>query len=317
MLLLACGAVPGATPSPSPLPGEALYLRAWLSQALPPEATFGWLPLLTVSEGEAIDGNVAVPAIYPGPLLIMPNVRTISVTGQAALVEQARELGLLDGTTDFTADRLAPGAPTAHILFIIDGARVELVGDPTALVRCPDGDPTRCFPDAGTPEAFGWYWQRISFLDAWLEAELGPAAVYSPERLAVVTMAPTHEDEQFVTTVDWPLDTPFADFGQPVPLGEQARCATISGALDLDALLPVVRDANELTRFVDEQGVERSLLVRVLVPDEPSPCADGTSRLSGSRLVRSAGLVAHEPVTEPAFGTDIARAVGIVAQLVA
>lgn len=274
MLLFACTATPGTSPSPAPLPGDGLYLRAWLSQALPPEATFGWLPMLTVNEGEAIDGNVAVPAIYPGPLLIMPNVRSISAAGQAALVEQARELGLLDGNTNFTTDQPAPGAPTATILFIIDGQRVELIGDPMALVRCPEGDQTRCFPDPGTPEAFGWYWQRISFLDAWLESELGPIAVYSPERLAVVTMLPTDEDEQFVNVTDWPLATPFADFGLPAPIGEEARCATVSGATDLGALLPVLRDANQLTRFVDEQGEERALLIRVLVPGEPSPCAD-------------------------------------------
>lgn len=231
--------------------------------------------MLTVNEGEVIDGNVAVPAIYPGPLLIMPNVRTISPAGQVALVEQARELGLLNGASDFTADRLAPGAPTAHILFIVDGAQVELIGDPTALVRCPGDDQSRCFPEPGTPEAFGWYWQRISYLDDWLETELGPIGVYSPERLAVVTTPPVDEDPQFITTVDWPLATPFSDFGLPVPIGEESRCATVSGAVDLEALLPVLRDANQLTRFVDGQGVERSLLVRALVPGEPSPCADG------------------------------------------
>lgn len=273
IVLLACTAGAQPTPSPTPTPFEGLYLRAWLSQALPPEHTFGWLPMLTIDDGIAIDGNVAVPAIYPGPLLIVPNARAITAAGQAALVDQARELGLIDGETDFTGDRPAPGSPTAHILFIIDGRQVELVGDPTALVRCPDGDQTRCFPEPATPEAFGWYWQRIGYLDEWLATELGPIAQYTPERIAAVTTAPIEEDEQFITEVDWPLETSFGEFGVPAPVAPDARCATVSGE-QLEALLPVLREANQLTRFIDGDGEQRSLLVRVLVPGEPSPCAD-------------------------------------------
>ncbi|HUG47186.1 MAG TPA: hypothetical protein VMP67_02115, partial [Candidatus Limnocylindria bacterium] len=83
----------GPTPTPTPQPESGLYLRAWLTQALPPETNVGWLPMLTVSDGVVIDGNVAVPAIFPGPLLILPNARGLSEVGEAALVEQARELG--------------------------------------------------------------------------------------------------------------------------------------------------------------------------------------------------------------------------------
>jgi hypothetical protein len=59
---------PSPTPFPSPTPPpsaepSAFYLRAWLSQALPPDVTFTWTPTLTISEGLLIDGNVAVPAI--------------------------------------------------------------------------------------------------------------------------------------------------------------------------------------------------------------------------------------------------------------
>jgi hypothetical protein len=35
----------------------------------------------------------------------------------------------------------------------------------------------------------------------------------------------------------------------------------------------VVKQSNLLTRFVDGKGVKDSLLVRVLVPGEPSPCS--------------------------------------------
>ena len=47
--------------------------------------------------------------------------------------------------------------------------------------------------------------------------------------------------------------------------------AGVTGA-DLAKLEPVVKQANQLTRFVDSANVKDSLLVRVLVPGEPSPC---------------------------------------------
>jgi hypothetical protein len=49
------------------------------------------------------------------------------------------------------------------------------------------------------------------------------------------------------------------------------RCAVVSGA-DLGKLEPVVKQSNQLTRFVDSAGVKDSLQVRVMVPGEPNPC---------------------------------------------
>src|SRR5687768_1997164 len=72
---------PTPTTAPSPSPGTDFYMRAWYTQALPPEHTFSWLPVLTIKDGVAVDGNVAVPAIFPGPLVIVPNARPISTDG--------------------------------------------------------------------------------------------------------------------------------------------------------------------------------------------------------------------------------------------
>jgi hypothetical protein len=75
-----------------------------------------------------------------------------------------------------------------------------------------------------------------------------------------------------VTAADtaWPLKTPLASFGSAFG-GTADRCDVVSGA-DLAALVPVVKQSNQLTRFVDAQGAKDSLVVRVLVPGEPSPC---------------------------------------------
>src|ERR1035437_321400 len=54
------------------------YLRSFQTQALEPQYTFGSLPTSTISDGQYIDGMIAIPAIYPGPVYISLSTRSIS-----------------------------------------------------------------------------------------------------------------------------------------------------------------------------------------------------------------------------------------------
>jgi hypothetical protein len=244
-------------------------MRAWHSQALPPATTFNWLPMLTIVDGTLIDGNVAVPAIYPGPLLISPFSRWISEAGIAAIVEEARRLGMLGGTTDFTAGEAPPGARVGHIEIVIDGNRRLLTGDPDALVRC---DGVRCEAEPGTPEAFAAYWQELANAGVWLEPELGPVVAYEPERVALLLTDPQPAQPGLTPApVAWPFDTPLDAAGVTYPGTQGDRCVTVAGD-ELAAILPALRSGNQLTMFVDQAGNRRGLMVRVLVPGEESPC---------------------------------------------
>jgi hypothetical protein len=227
-------------------------------------------PILTVVDGLLIDNNVAIPMIFPGPLLILPQARAISPAGEQALVDQARDLGLLEGATDFTGGGVAPGGITGTILIIADGERFELTGDPNRLQMCNDRP---CPVDPGTPEAFGAYWWLLSDTTQWLAANLGQPTTYQPERLAVLLVEPAADNSGLAPTrAEWPL-ADFDTFGQPFNGGATGqRCATVEGE-DLAALLPVLLASNQLSVFVDSTGVEHSVQARALVPDEESPCA--------------------------------------------
>jgi hypothetical protein len=178
---------PTTTPTPSGTPASSFYLRAWYEQALPPEATFGQLPMLTISDGLAIDGNVAIPAIYPGPIYVAPFSRTISADGQLMIVDEARRLGLVGHETDFTGGGVAPGAQIARLLLVIDGITYELSGRPDHGMGCGQ----RACDEPGSPEAFATFWQELSMLDPWLGGELGAMDSYVPERIAVLFTAPS------------------------------------------------------------------------------------------------------------------------------
>ena len=255
---------PGTTAAPA-----GFYLRAFYSQALPPIHTFNWLPPVTISDGIAIDGNVAVPAIFPGPLLIVPFSRTITEAGTDAIAAEADRLGLTGGETDFTGGTSMPGSETAHLVMTIDGTTYELFGAPDAVPAC-EGD--ECNDVAGTAPAFSAFWQEIQQLDSWLADELGPVADYTPERVAMLLYPPQPADGIVPEQVEWPL-APFSQLGVPYPAAEGAQCVTISGD-DLETSLSVVLKANEITIFVDSTGDGRQAKAVVVVPGAPSPCPD-------------------------------------------
>jgi len=260
---------PGGSPSPSatvpggPSSAGGFYLRLWRTQALAPQYTFAWLSIATISDGKFIDGMVAVPAIYPGPLWIGPSVRSISVNGIDAIVAEARKQGLLGTKSDFV-ETLRAGGETGHIQLVIDGKTYDIVGDSAAAVP-------QSAPAPGTAGAFSAFWQKVTSLSMWLPDELGQSSSYEPDRLAVLALPPTQETSGITPSeVPWPLPTPFSKFGTAMGNGTY-RCAVVSGA-DLGKLEPVIKQSNQLTRFVDSLGVKDSVQVRVMVPGEPNPC---------------------------------------------
>jgi hypothetical protein len=267
------GATPTTPPTPSVVPSQpsgpssaaGFYLRATRTQALAPQYTFNWLAVATISDGKFIDGMIAIPMIYPGPLWVGPVASTISPKGIDTIVAEARKLGLLGDKTDFS-DRAMAGAVTGHINLVIDGKTYDLTGPSDTVLQAG------AVPAPGSAAAFTTFWNEVTSIGTWLKAELGQSASYAPDRLAVLALPPTTETSGITPNeVPWPLATNFAGFGTAMG-NDTFRCAVVSGA-DLAKLLPVVKQSNALTRFRDAAGVKDSLLVRVLVPGEPSPCA--------------------------------------------
>lgn len=262
---------PTPSPSPSPTPGAAFYLRAWYTQALPPNVTFNWLPVLTIADGTVIDGNVAIPMIYPGPLVVVPNARWISDAGIAAIIDEATRLGLLTDRTDFTGGGVMPGGRSGQLELLVDGVRRILTGNPDVAPAC-----TRppCDAAPGSPAAFAAFWAELTNLDPLLGGELGAFVPFQPERIALLFTAPVPAEPGLgQPQVPWPLDSTFDAVGVEFPGQQGARCVTLSGD-DLAALWPALLSANQLTTFVDNADSSRSFVVAVLVPGEDSPCPD-------------------------------------------
>ena len=269
VVLTAAGCSSGSAPSSSPSPSsepQAYWLRMITTQAIPPLNLFAVTPPLVITgDGVAITYG-PVPAIYPGPL--MPNLvgRQVSGAGQAAIIEAARDLGLLSGQTDFAGGAMVMGGVTGHIELTVDGRPVELTGNPEAQIVCVT---TPCEPGPGTPEAFGELWRMLQDLPSWLGAELGPEASYVASSYAILVAEPAQPDPTLPQApADWPLEQPLATFGGAVASGT-ARCGTVSGA-DADRLRPALQAANQLTPWIQdpEFSAAYGLTIRPMVPGE-------------------------------------------------
>ena len=247
-----------------------MRLRVTMVQALAPSLTFGALPSALITlDGRVLSGG-AVPATFPGPLVMPVVERRITANGWARIVAAARDAGLLGGARDFTGGSLAPGTAAARLEIVADGRVYALAGDPHRVMVCVTAP---CNPQPGTPEAFGGFVGRLSDLGSWLGTDLGPEALHVPVGYAlIVGPPPANEQGLAQPPMAWPLAGGFASFGKALADGSGGRCGTVTGA-DLGALRPALQAANQLTKWRDPaDGTLHGLVVRPLLPGDGDPC---------------------------------------------
>jgi hypothetical protein len=271
LLLAGCtGASPSPSPQPSPPDGLAFFLRVTTVQALPPSATFGWLPSIVVTRDGRVLTPGAVDAMYPGPLVSPVVERRITAAGWNAIVAAAREAGLLSGASDFTGGGAAPGSALVRLQLFADGRLLELTGDPSRQIQCIAAP---CVAPPGTPEAFAGFVARLYDLGSWLGAELGPEALSLPNGYALIVGPPPAEEPPLSPEpVEWPLAAGFAGFGKPLADGSGSRCGIVRGA-DVVTIRPLLDAARSLARWRDPvDGTLHGLTVRPLIAGDEDPC---------------------------------------------
>ncbi|HET9852066.1 MAG TPA: hypothetical protein VFP56_06120 [Candidatus Limnocylindrales bacterium] len=273
-MLAACGAAAPASPSASPqaeLPVNAqVRLRLTTIQALPPEATLGWLPQVVVTlDGRVLSGG-AVAAIFPGPLVMPVMERQLSPIGWTRLVDAARAAGLLGLNPDFTGGQLPPGSQVTRLELVADGRLYDLRGDATRQIACIQAP---CVAPPGTPDAFAGFVNALTDLGSIVGPEnLGPEQRLQPAGYAVI-VGPAPDDQGLPRPpIAWPLAAGFASFGKPMLDGSGGRCGSITGA-DLGPIRPAFDAATQITPWRDPaDGSLHGLVVRPLLPGDGDPC---------------------------------------------
>ena len=272
VLLAACGAAASPSPSPEPEPpAEAkIRLRVTAVQALPPSATFNWMPQVLIT----LDGKVlqagAIPAIFPGPLVNPIFERQLSADGWARIVDAARAAGLLGINRDFTGGQMPPGSQATRLELVADGRVYDLIGDAGRQIVCVQAP---CNAPPGTPEAFAGFVNQLYDVVTMVGAgNLGPERPHDPVGYAVLVGGPPDDQGLDQPVIDWPFPAGFAAFGQPLADGTGGRCGTISGA-DVGLVQPAFTAATQITPWRDPvDDTQHGLIVRPLLPGDGDPC---------------------------------------------
>ncbi len=272
-MVAACGAT-GASPSPSPQadpPVDAkVRLRVTMVQALPPNATFSWMPLALITlDGKVLTG-AAIPAIFPGPQVNPMSERQLSAAGWDRLVAAARAAGLLGLNRDFTGGQMPPGSQATRLELVADGRIYDLLGDASRQIVCVQAP---CNAPPGTPEAFAGFVNQLSDITTIVGAEnLGPEQLHTPAGYAVLVGDAPDDQGLPQPAIPWPLDGGFAAFGKALQDGSGGRCGTITGA-DVGLVRPAFTAATQITPWRDATDDSlHGLVVRPLLPGDGDPC---------------------------------------------
>lgn len=273
VLLAGCGGAP-ASPSPSPQPdapaGAKVRLRVTAVQALPPTATFNWMPQVLITlDGKVLQGG-PIPAIFPGPLVNPILERQIGADGWARIVDVARAAGLLGFSSDFTGGQMPPGSQGTRVELVADGRVFDLVGDASRQMVCVQAP---CNAPPGTPEAFAGFVNQLYDLPTMVGAgKLGPELAHNPAGYAVLVGGPPDDQGIDQRLIDWPFPAGFGAFGKPLADGTGGRCGTITGA-DVGIVRPAFTAATQITPWRDPvDGSQHGLVVRPLLPGDADPC---------------------------------------------
>ena len=273
IVLAACGAAaPSTSPSPEPDPpaNAKVRLRVTTVQALPPDATFGALPQIVITlDGRVLAGG-AIPAIFPGPLVVPVGERQITAAGWLRLVEAARSAGLLGVNGDFTGGQMPPGSAATRLELVADGRVYDLTGDASRQIVCITAP---CNAPPGTPEAFAGFVNSLYDLRSLVGAEnLGLEQLHQAAGYAVI-VGPRPDDQGLPQpAIAWPLDGGFAAFGKPLQDGSGRRCGSITGG-DIGLVRPAFTAATQITPWRDPiDNSLHGLVVRPLLPGDGDPC---------------------------------------------
>jgi hypothetical protein len=272
LLVGACaGAAPSPPPQPTPPADARVLLRVTTIQALPPPATFSWLPQIVITlDGRVLTGG-ALPAIFPGPLVNPIVERQLSATGWNRIVAAARAAGLLGPVRDFTGGMMPPGSQATRLEIVADGLLFTLTGDASRQINCIQAP---CVAPPGTPEAFAGFVNSLSDLGSITgPAELGPEKLHEPGGFAVIVNPGPPDDQGLAQPpIAWPLAAGFAAFGEPLQDGSGGRCGLITGT-DVGLIRPAFGAATQITPWRDPvDGSLHGIVVRPLLPGDGDPC---------------------------------------------
>jgi hypothetical protein len=220
-----------------------------------PDTLFVRTPNVLITGAGAVITPGAVPAIFPGPLVMPFFVQTIDETGIQNVLVAAQQAGLLAAPPDYTLpDGIGiADAPDAVVALQADGGSFEH--------RAYALDITAADGNASTParDALSGFITKLSDLESLAGADhLGPQESFVPTvyRVRATPVDPSQYGEPKPTVQPWPVDT-------GLRLADASQCVQ-ADASKVGALFT----ASNQQSFFTEDGITYSLAVAAALPGD-------------------------------------------------
>ena len=256
----------GAIGIEHPTGADQLILRvAYEGGFVPYEYTLGSTPFWSLFG----DGMLIVPGpqieIYPGPALPNLTATPVSEDGIQAILEAARDAGLMDGDANYGNQCIADAATTVFTTNA-DGTTTVVsayaldVGEPAGT--CGNDR------DAEARAKLAAFQAKLTDLRSWLpNGSVGTERPYDPTEMRVYGRPDQGDAELPQDPIEWPLEPPLDAFGEAAQdAPADTRCGVVTGE-GLTTLLAAAQHANSLTPWTSG-GTEYHLIFRPLLPDE-------------------------------------------------
>jgi hypothetical protein len=237
-----------------------------------PQALVTRYPVVSIYGDGAVITEGPIPAIFPGPVLPNLQVGTVTEAGLQRLLTIARGDGLFGPDASYDATNVAD-ASTARFTVVADGARHRMSAYGLGMTDDPSADPAAAAARAKLRDFSNALGDLATAVG---QDNVGRETGYAWDRLAVFVQpgAPDPGDPALARPpIAWPIATPLATFGDPLPTGGgDMRCGTVSGA-DVQALRTLLDHATDITGWTSG-GATYSLTFHPLLPDQ-AECPTG------------------------------------------
>jgi hypothetical protein len=266
----ASSVVPGGGPGDGGLDhargaGDVLLRISNEGGLMPPEYALTAAPAFSLFGDGTVVTQGAQIELYPGPALPPLVATPVTEDGIQAILRAAIDAGLdVDREyTDLGTVGIADASTTVFTVTVDGGTHVTKVYALGELGQRPPGMSDAEFSARARLLDFQSSMQDLrGTLPA---SSVGEDEMFVPAGLRLFVSRYRPEEGLEQEAVEWPLATPLSDIGERASFAGY-RCGTVAGA-DLDAVLPLAREANQLTPW-RSQGVSYGIVFRPLLPDE-------------------------------------------------
>ena len=202
--------------------------------------------------------------IYPQPAL--PSlVRTpITEDGVQAILQAAKDAGLMDGDANYGDQCIADAATT---VFTTNANGSRSIVSAYALDMGEPAGTCGSTQDAKARAALAKFQAKLGDLTSWLpRGSVGQETPFDPTEMRVYVLQYQRDPQLPQEAIDWPLDAPLSAFGASLADDAQTRCGVVAGD-EFERVYAAAQSANQLTPWMSD-GEKYGLILRPLLPDE-------------------------------------------------